>query len=62
MKVVVMNVGGSPIRVIIDGNNVNDSVLEAGEEAALNADDQGGIELRELGGPQSAMSDGETAS
>jgi hypothetical protein len=58
MKVVVMNEGENPIRVIVDGDTVNDSQLQPGEEAALDAKDEGVIELRELGGLQADLTEG----
>jgi hypothetical protein len=63
MKVIVVNEGESPVRVIIDGDTVNDSHLQPGEEAALTASDEGVIELRELGGLQADLSraEGEAA-
>jgi hypothetical protein len=61
MKVVIMNEGERPIRVIIDGDTVDDQRLEPGEEAALDAEDEGVIELRELGALQGDQPEGETA-
>jgi len=58
MKVVITNEGENPVRVIVDGDTVNDSTLEPGEEVALESADQGVIELRELGGPQADLSEG----
>ncbi|MFP3549764.1 hypothetical protein SB861_03480 [Paraburkholderia sp. SIMBA_049] len=58
MKVVIMNEGENPIRVIIDGDTVNDSQVQPGEEAALTSEDEGVIELRELGGLQADLSGG----
>jgi hypothetical protein len=47
MNVTISNTGAHPIRVIIDHDTVNDSQIEAGDEAELEA--TGGIiELREL--------------
>lgn len=60
MRVVIMNEGENPIRVIVDGDNVDDSTLQPGEEAALESREDGVIELRELGGPQADLS-GEAA-
>ncbi|MBN3756084.1 hypothetical protein G3N95_24300 [Paraburkholderia sp. Tr-20389] len=60
MKVVIMNEGENPIRVIVDGDNVDDSTLQPGEDAALESRQEGVIELRELGGLQAERS-GEAA-
>ena len=54
MKINVYNDGENPIRVIIDGDTVNDSTLEPGEERFIESRDAGLIELRELDGPQAA--------
>jgi len=56
MNVVIMNEGENPIRVIIDGDTINDSRIEPGEEAALDSEPEGVIELRELGGVQGEFS------
>jgi hypothetical protein len=61
MKVVIMNEGDNPVRVIVDGDTVNDSQLQPGEEAALDSRDEGVIELRELGGLQADLSEGGAA-
>ncbi|NIF78359.1 hypothetical protein F3J20_13340 [Paraburkholderia sp. Cy-641] len=45
----VYNDGRAPIRVIVDGDTINDSRLEPGEERELEASTPGIIELRELG-------------
>lgn len=58
MKVAIMNEGDNPIRVIIDRDTVNDSQIEPGEEAALESESEGVIELRELGGLQGDLSGG----
>lgn len=57
MKVTIMNEGEDPIRVIIDGNTIDDSRIEPGEEASLQSEAEGAIELRELGGLQGDLSD-----
>jgi hypothetical protein len=48
MKVRVENEGDKTIRVIVDGDNVDDQQLPAGETIALESRDEGTIELREL--------------
>lgn len=52
MRVAIMNEGETSIRVIIDGDTVNDSQILPGEEAALDSDNEGIYEPRELGGLQ----------
>jgi hypothetical protein len=54
MKINLYNEGDNPIRVIIDGDTVNDSTLEPGEERFIESRDAGVIELRELDEPQAA--------
>lgn len=56
MRVSVYNDGDKPIRVIIDGDTINDSTLEPGDERVLETRDQGTLSLRELGGPQGDLS------
>jgi hypothetical protein len=58
MKIMVYNEGPNPIRVIIDKDTINDQQLDAGEERVLESADDGVIELRELGGVQSDLSEG----
>ena len=50
MKVTIHNEGDKPIRVIIDGDTINDSTLDAGQQRVLESRDVGTISLRELGG------------
>jgi len=49
MQIKVYNDGRAPTRIIIDGDTINDSRLEPGEERELEASTPGIIELRELG-------------
>ena len=49
MKVTVTNDGDTSIRVIVDGDNVNDSTLAAGETDEYVTPPDGRVELRELG-------------
>ena len=50
MKVKIENEGDNPVRVVIDHDTVNDVTLDAGATELFVADDEGVIELRELGG------------
>jgi hypothetical protein len=52
MKISVYNDGDNPIRVIIDGDESDDLMLESGEEQFVESRETGVIELRELDGPQ----------
>ncbi|MBN3806262.1 hypothetical protein GXB81_24860 [Paraburkholderia sp. Ac-20336] len=45
----VYNDGRAPIHLIVDGDTINDSRLEPGEERELEASTPGIIELREPG-------------
>ena len=54
MRINVYNDGDHPIRVIIDGDESDDLMLEPGEEREIVSRDQGALELRELDGPQAA--------
>jgi len=54
MNMNLYNEGDNPICVIIDGETVNDSTLEPGEERFSESRDAGMIELRELEGPRAA--------
>jgi hypothetical protein len=49
MKVTVTNDGDTSIRVIVDGDNVNDLQLAAGETEEYVTPPDGRVELRELG-------------
>ncbi|HEY2250936.1 MAG TPA: hypothetical protein VGH74_07730 [Planctomycetaceae bacterium] len=51
MDILVTNNGPFALRVIVDGDNVNDLTLEPDEQAAFNSHDQGTVEFRELGDP-----------
>jgi hypothetical protein len=59
MRVSVYNDGDKPIRVILDGDTINDSMLESGEERVLESRDEGTLELRELGVPPGDLSGGD---
>ena len=50
MKVRIENEGDAPVRVIIDHDTVNDVTLDAGASDLFRAEEEGVIELRELGG------------
>ncbi|WP_250503768.1 hypothetical protein [Caballeronia sp. AZ7_KS35] len=50
MKVHIENQGSSDIRVIVDGDTVNDSTLTPGEAEVYATEPEGVVELRELGG------------
>ncbi|WP_395066081.1 hypothetical protein [Paraburkholderia silvatlantica] len=52
MRVSVYNEGPNPIRMIIDGDNVSDSLPSPGENRVFDTRDAGTPQLRELGGPQ----------
>ena len=52
MKVKIENEGDDPVRVIIDHDTVNDVTLDAGATELFVSEDEGVIELRELGGPE----------
>jgi len=54
MDITVINNGPYALRVIVDGDNVNDLTLEPDEQAAFSSHDQGTVEFRELDGPQVA--------
>ncbi len=49
MKVKIENQGDDAIRVITDHDNINDTVLESGATDVFESEDEGVIELRELG-------------
>ncbi|BAO89010.1 hypothetical protein [Caballeronia cordobensis] len=49
MKVKIENQGDDAIRVITDHDNINDAVLEAGATDVFESEDEGVIELREMG-------------
>jgi hypothetical protein len=49
MRVNIVNLGANDIRVIIDHDNVHDFVLKAGTDDEYESEDEGVIELRELG-------------
>ncbi|MCI1043824.1 hypothetical protein [Caballeronia zhejiangensis] len=49
MKVKIENQGDDAIRVIADHDTINDTTLEAGATDVFESDDEGVIELRELG-------------
>ncbi|SAK63671.1 hypothetical protein AWB80_02899 [Caballeronia pedi] len=49
MKVKIENQGDSDIRVVTDHDTVNDTTLETGATEVFESNDEGVIELRELG-------------
>lgn len=49
MKVKIENQNDDAIRVIVDHDNVNDTILDAGATDVLESEDEGVIELREMG-------------
>lgn len=56
MNVRIFNEGTTPIRVILNRDNINDETLDAGEERPFETPSPGVIQLRELGGPQGDLS------
>lgn len=50
MKVKIENRGDSDIRIVTDHDTVNDITLEAGATDVFESNDEGVVELRELGG------------
>jgi hypothetical protein len=49
MNVTIKNTGVASIRVIIDKDTINDSVLAPDQEREITTKEQGILELRELG-------------
>jgi len=49
MQVTIENHGEKSIRVIIDKDTINDHTLAPGESTPFETQDEGTIELRELG-------------
>ncbi len=49
MDVTLTNNGTHSIRVIVDGDTINDQTVAPGEEVILSSKEDGIIELRELG-------------
>lgn len=52
MDVQIINKGPTLIRVIVDGDNVDDLTLEPDETGDFATRDEGTLELRELGGAE----------
>ena len=57
MKVKIENQGDSDIRVVTDHDTINDTTLEAGATDVFESNEEGVIELRELGGGSSEQQD-----
>ncbi|SAK59707.1 hypothetical protein AWB76_02797 [Caballeronia temeraria] len=57
MKVHIENQGDAAIRVIVDGDTVNDSMIDPGAAEDFESATEGIIELRELGGGEDAQGD-----
>lgn len=49
MEVAIENNGARDIRVIVDGNTIDDLVLKAGESGSFVTSDAGTLQLREYG-------------
>ena len=49
MLLQVMNQGDKTVRVIIDGDNVDDQQLEPGDTVVIETRDEGKAEFREMG-------------
>ncbi|WP_250532448.1 hypothetical protein [Caballeronia sp. ATUFL_F1_KS39] len=62
MKVKIENQGDDVIRVITDHDNINDTTLEAGATEAFESEDEGVIELREIGDKQYSLPTSEAGS
>jgi hypothetical protein len=58
MKLTVTNEGDTPVRVIVDRDNVNDFTLDANETQSYDSAAEGVIEFRELGGASGDLSGG----
>lgn len=57
MKVRIENQGDDAIRVIADHDNINDTTLDAGATEVFVSEDEGVIELRELGDAAEGVGD-----
>jgi hypothetical protein len=49
MLLQVLNQGDKTVRVIIDGDTVNDEKLEPGDTSVIETVDEGKVEFREMG-------------
>lgn len=54
MEVEIVNNGARDIRVIVDGNTIDDLVLKASERGSFVTSDAGTLQLREYGDSSSA--------
>ena len=59
MKVKIENQSDEPIRVIVDYDNVNETILDAGASDVFESEDEGVIELREGDGSDDIQRDDE---
>ncbi|WP_250477637.1 MULTISPECIES: hypothetical protein [unclassified Caballeronia] len=59
MKVKIENQNDEPIRVIVDYDNVNETILDAGASDVFESEDEGVIELREGDGSDDIQRDDE---
>lgn len=57
MDVTITNTGPRVLRVIIDGDNVDDMTLEPDESGDFVTRDEGTLELRELGDDSGELGD-----
>ena len=59
MKVKIENQNDEPIRVIVDYDNVDETILDAGASDVFESEDEGVIELREGDGSDDIQRDDE---